>query len=74
MDPQKKEEEKICQLCNFYEKKEHSYIGQEYKCEACHQKGCEKSMSHDCWDERVRDGVFLCKICYRCNQNFVDMM
>jgi hypothetical protein len=52
----------------------HSYIDRTYRCEDCGNETCREHTMTDSFEERVNDGVFLCRYCYHCNQNFMDVM
>ena len=65
--------------CNFNQlytdksKQDHKYTGKAYKCEDCHLVGCKDCILQDSWEERCRDGVFLCYPCYRRYQIRMDI-
>jgi hypothetical protein len=66
---QEEEKERECDI----NKKSHHYTGKAYKCEDCHQYGCKDCMQRDYWEERVKDGIFLCNTCFRSEQLRLDI-
>jgi hypothetical protein len=64
--------------CKFYrsfdyrEYENHTFIGRAYQCEACGQDGCKHCLYRDCWEERCKDNVFLCRSCRRVSQIVSD--
>ena len=53
--------------------KEHLYTDRAYKCEDCHKQFCKECVLDDEWEDRVRDNVFLCLICYHIDQRIQDI-
>ena len=43
----------------------HKYKGKAYLCEDCGNYKCYECLHNDCWEERLKDGVFECRNCYR---------
>ena len=61
------EQARTCERCRA------DYVGRAYRCEDCHRYTCETCTCGDAWDERVKDGVFLCSKCHRTAQIIADI-
>jgi len=62
------------QLKEQLKKIESQYINEKvYKCEDCREYKYKHEVLDDGWKKRLKDGVFLCRDCYRCYQIRMDI-